>query len=253
MCLGCIKKDKKKEEKRKEADILPDEKEEEELTLKEYFRHGFDLLRPNLVLVIFALLFLLAKQVATVMLPNYTGQILDAVIKGTDEIFKQKLTAFIVINVLLGLCTGASRLLFSAVSQKMEVNLRTSLFERILSQEIEVRLCGNSSLFFVLYFLRSLFSPKFFDNMTTGELLAKLHEDTRTMLSPVQFYLSSVLGAVLSLFGGLIMCVNTSWRLSILAFTILGPLSLITTTYAKWAAKLWNKVCTRCLFFSVSF
>ncbi len=83
-------------------------------------------------------------------------------------------------------------------------------------------------------------SIDFFDNATTGDLIAKLNDDVRNFLSPVAYSVPRVFGAVLTLAGGLVMCLRTSWRLSLLAFTILGPLTVVTSAYSKWAAKLWS-------------
>jgi ABC-type multidrug transport system fused ATPase/permease subunit len=117
------------------------------------------------------------------MLPSYTGQILDSVIPGHDDPskFRTAMTAFIAFNVALGITSGASRLMFSIVSQRMEIDLRTTMFRRILGQSID-----------------------FFDNATTGDLLASLNDDVRNMLAPIQMYVPRVFGAVLTLTGGLV-------------------------------------------------
>merc|ERR1719384_1381486 len=47
---------------------------------------------------------------------------------------------------------------------------------------------------------------------------------------------------IIYLFGGLVMCFFTSWRLSILAFTTIGPIIYITREYAIWSKRLWTKV-----------
>lgn len=40
------------------------------------------------------------------------------------------------------------------------------------------------------------------------------------------------------LVGGLVMCLYTSWRLSILAFTTIGPIVLVYRVYAKWSRQV---------------
>lgn len=50
--------------------------------------------------------------------------------------------------------------------------------------------------------------------------------------------MTSVVTNLLLLVGGMIMCINTSWELSMLAFTIVGPLILLYRQYARWANNL---------------
>jgi hypothetical protein len=42
--------------------------------------------------------------------------------------------------------------------------------------------------------------------------------------------------------GGLFMCLFTSWKLSILAFTSIYPVIVITQTYAMWSSQLWQVI-----------
>lgn len=229
VCYTCIRADLRKEKKlreRAELEGLDDDDgadEEEEITLTQYMRRGALFLRPHWLLVVGALLCLAVQNGARVMIPRYTGNILDSVVPGHDNTngasFRASLTAFIAFNVVLGVMSGLSGLMFAIVSQRMQVNLRKTMFQRILSQSID-----------------------FFDNATTGDLLASLNDDVRNMLGPVQIYVPRLFGAVLTLAGGLVMCLQTSWRLSLLAFTILGPLTMVTSTYSTWASALWSRM-----------
>jgi ABC-type multidrug transport system fused ATPase/permease subunit len=220
VCLGCLRSDLRKEHRMEEE---PDKKkrsrllheQEVNLSASGYSRHVMVLARPHAVLIVLALLCVLTKNTASIMVPSYTGQILDSIIRANVEDFKTALVYFVSLNVVMGCVAGGSKLLFTTVFQRFDRGLKTLLFRRILSQDIE-----------------------FFDNSSTGDLLMKLQDDTRMMLSPIQYYLASVLGFMLSLVGGFIMCVRTSFRLSILAFTILGPLSMIVYVYSSWASVL---------------
>jgi ABC-type multidrug transport system fused ATPase/permease subunit len=220
VCLACLRSGLRKEQRMEEEQ--DNEKRgrrlhghELNLSTSGYVKHVLLLARPHAILIALALFCVLVKNAASIMVPNYTGQILDSIIRGNVGDFKTALIYFISINVVMGFVAGASKLLFNAVFQRFDRGLKTLLFRRILSQDIE-----------------------FFDNSSTGDLLVKLQDDTRMMLSPIQYYLASVLGFILSLIGGFIMCVRTSFRLSILAFTILGPLSMIVYAYSSWASVL---------------
>jgi ABC-type multidrug transport system fused ATPase/permease subunit len=154
-----------------------------------------------------------------VALPSFTGSMLDSIIRQDTPSFRSALFYFVCVNVGLGLVAGCARLCLLAVAQQMEQSLRTRLFERILGQGVE-----------------------YFDGATTGDLLAKLHDDTRSVLAPVKYTLSSVLGAALGVVGGLAMCLRVSWRLSMLSVTVLGPLTMVTAVYSAWASGLWSRV-----------
>jgi len=84
----------------------------------------------------------------------------------------------------------------------------------------------------------------FFDGTTTGELTSRLGTDTNAMVSPIRSALAIFLTSSFSLIGGLIMCLNTSWRLSILAFTTIGPIVLLFRMYANWSRQLNREIWT---------
>jgi ABC-type multidrug transport system fused ATPase/permease subunit len=62
--------------------------------------------------------------------------------------------------------------------------------------------------------------------------------DIYDMVALFNQMLSSTLSSLVSLGGGLIMCIATSWRLSILAFTTIGPITLVIRIYSKWAKNI---------------
>ncbi len=64
------------------------DEEDLSLSLSDYARHAWYLIVPHVVLVVLALLCVLLRNSAGVLLPNYTGQILDAVIRGSKPDFQ---------------------------------------------------------------------------------------------------------------------------------------------------------------------
>eukprot|EP01052_Picozoa_sp_SAG31_P012903 SAG31_NODE_764_length_12262_cov_26.578887_9_plen_228_part_00 len=75
--------------------------------------------------------------------------------------------------------------------------------------------------------------------MTTGQLVSRLGQDLQQMLQPLNWALSQLLQNLLSLGGGLFMCLFVSWKLSMLAFTSIFPVIVITQTYGEWSMKIW--------------
>ena len=62
------------------------------------------------------------------------------------------------------------------------------------------------------------------------------------MISPLNTILNSMLSSLFTLVGGLFMCLYTSWRLSILAFTSIFPVVYIMNVYAQWSRGLNRQI-----------
>jgi ATP-binding cassette subfamily B protein len=75
----------------------------------------------------------------------------------------------------------------------------------------------------------------FFDGSHAGDLSSRLTSDIWFLVAPIQQLLGSVVSNTLLLVGGVILCFVTSWRLSLLAFTTVGPIVYVTQTYAEWS------------------
>ncbi|CAN0033345.1 unnamed protein product, partial [Laminaria digitata] len=78
----------------------------------------------------------------------------------------------------------------------------------------------------------------FFEGTTSGKLTSRLSSDVNAMVSPCTYMLGSLFSNILLLGGGMVMCFVTSWRLSMLAFTTVGPIYHVTQRYAVWSQKL---------------
>lgn len=62
------------------------------------------------------------------------------------------------------------------------------------------------------------------------------------MLQPLRMALGTLLSSSISLVGGLAMCLATSWRLSMLAFTSIFPVLVVTAVYAEWSSQLNREI-----------
>jgi ABC-type multidrug transport system fused ATPase/permease subunit len=100
--------------------------------------------------------------------------------------FRGVLVWFVSVSAALAVIAGAGKLLFVAISQRMELDLRLKLFSRFLYQPIEffdTSTTGkNTEKTVVLIGEQS----------TTGDLMARLGDDIRNMLAPVKYTLASV-------------------------------------------------------------
>lgn len=170
----------------------------------------------------FALLAL--SSISKLFLPHFQGKIIDKVIpipgeSGDTYYDKKGFLHFIFIYVLVMLVQGAVSTLYSAiftlVSRRLKFTIRNALLEKILAQDVA-----------------------YFDGTESGQLISRLTNDLDMMMSPIQSSLSNLLSNCLILVGGMAMCFIKSYRLSMLAFVTIGPISYLWEQYALWSKKL---------------
>ena len=181
------------------------------------------------LLVSFALLAI--SSLSKLFLPHFQGKIIDKVIPvpyhpgnddddNNDSYYDRKgFLHFIFIYVLVMLAQGMVSTLYSAiftlVSRRLKFTIRNALLEKILAQDVA-----------------------YFDGTESGRLISRLTNDLDMMMAPIQSSLSNLLSNCLILIGGMAMCFVKSYRLSMLAFVTIGPISYLWEQYAQWSRKL---------------
>lgn len=78
----------------------------------------------------------------------------------------------------------------------------------------------------------------FFDGAMTGQLTSRMTNDVAAVVQPVRQIMNTLLTNSLRLAGGLFMCFFTSWKLTLLASTMIGPVVYLTGVYAKWSRSI---------------
>jgi ABC-type multidrug transport system fused ATPase/permease subunit len=217
-CRSCfLKRDKARGENQLRGD--KGAKDEKEVSSSAYLVRALKLTKPHAPIITLAVVCLLATSAASIILPNFQGEILDAVIAGDHSAFAFDIKLYILISVGLGFFGGIKSLAFNIVGSHIANDVRNRLFRAIIVQDIV-----------------------FFDGVGTGELTSRLSSDTAAMTSPMQTVLSSTLSNILLLVGGLVMCLVTSWRLTVLAMTSIYPIIIITRAYAKWSSQINKQI-----------
>jgi len=207
---------------------------EESLTTRQYVKRSIAVAGKSewpWLLVSFALLAL--SSVSKLFLPQFQGKIIDKVIpipyhpgnsdsSINDEDYyydKKGFMKYVFIYIGVMVAQGAVSTLYSAiftlVSRRLKFTIRNALLEKILAQDVA-----------------------YFDGTESGQLISRLTNDLDMMMSPIQSSLSSLLSNILVLIGGLVMCFAKSYRLSMLAFVTIGPISYLWEQYALWSKKL---------------
>ena len=192
---------------------------DEDLSGRVYFRRALKLCWPERHIFALAFACLAANSAASLALPNFQGMILDKVIAGDEAAFRRTIVTYVLISVGTGLFGGLRGLCFAVVGRRMAAAVRRKLFRGIICQDIA-----------------------FFDGSTTGNLTSRLSNDANAMVSPCQAVLGTLFSNTILLLGGVAMCFCTSWRLSMLAFTTVGPVMVITETYAVWSQRLNRQI-----------
>jgi ATP-binding cassette subfamily B protein len=212
MCIKCFVS--KNSKNRAENQIRGDKgaKSIEDVSNFSFMLRGFKLAAPHWPLILLALLLLLSTSTSSLFLPNFQGNILDAVIDRQVDHFHQQVMYFLLLSIATGLFGSISNLCFSIITARLSYDVRNRLYSAILLQDVA-----------------------FFDGISTGELTSRLSGNVDGMLSPIQSVLSSFLQNILLFCGALLLCFFTSWRLAVLAITSISPIVQITRAYAEWS------------------
>jgi ABC-type multidrug transport system fused ATPase/permease subunit len=174
---------------------------------------------PFWPIVVLALACLVASQVVRVTLPDFQGKVLDSVINKDGATFWRYIRLYIVLSCVTLVLGSVRSFCTMLVMRNVIIQVRKRLFHSLIFRDIA-----------------------FFDGSTVGSLTARMTNDANAMVNPLSTLINSVLSNFITLGGGLLMCVTVSWRLSMVSFTVIGPIVYITGAYAKWSAKLNKRV-----------
>eukprot|EP00928_Gymnodinium_smaydae_P033307 TRINITY_DN23893_c0_g3_i1.p1 TRINITY_DN23893_c0_g3~~TRINITY_DN23893_c0_g3_i1.p1 ORF type:complete len:960 (-),score=115.93 TRINITY_DN23893_c0_g3_i1:62-2740(-) len=176
-------------------------------------------------LLLSTLLSIVAAKMLQLAAPNLQGRIFDSIIQflrgstDSDSEFRSVISIYVLVNVLQGLFNGAQSLTTELVMAKIQASVRDKLFVTIVRMDIG-----------------------FFDAVHTGQLTSRLTNDTEGMVEPLQSLMNDLLANAIMLVGGVGMAFYTSWKLSILALTVVPPISATYRAYARWGRKLNHSI-----------
>mmetsp|Transcript_25777 Transcript_25777/g.38159 ORF Transcript_25777/g.38159 Transcript_25777/m.38159 type:complete len:725 (+) Transcript_25777:119-2293(+) len=194
-------------------------RQDAELSSIEYFERAIRLVRTEWILFAVAMLSLCAFNLFSLTLPKLQGSILDAVVRDKEVKFNRYVQYYLYVSLATGMFGGLQSLFFSIVGRKLAKTIRCQLFKGIILQDVA-----------------------FFDGNSSGNLSSRLTNDVSFMVQPIQSMLGSLVSNSILLVGGVVLCFYTSWRLSMLAFTTVGPIVHITQVYARWSSHLNRQI-----------
>jgi len=190
-----------------------------DITAWQYFRRSLKLLRGHEFTMFSAFFAVLGAQAMQVTMPTYRGNVINALINDQDKTFRNDLTIFVFLSVGASLF-GSIRALSSALIQRqISIDSRRVMFESLMRQDVA-----------------------FFDGTMSGQLTSRMSTDVAAMVQPVQSFINRLIANLLSLAGGTFMCFFISWKLTVLASTLIGPVIYVTRLYANWSRKINLKI-----------
>ena len=168
-----------------------------------------------------AFVFLIAAAVFQVLIPRYTGNMLDAIATYSSDAnngdiwsvpgFLTNMKNLIIASILGGVFSGMRGSIFTVVGGRVNVRLRTLLMDSLLSQDIG-----------------------FFDITKTGDISSRLSSDTTLVGDQVTLNVNVFLRSVVQAMGVLIFMTVLSWQLTLVAFISVPAITMLSRWYGDF-------------------
>lgn len=160
-------------------------------------------LAPYRLMVLLAGLALSLTATVSLVLPMAVRRVVDNFGTQSDALLDQYFVAALGFASLLAVGTGLRYLLVTRLGEMVVADIRKAVFARVISM-----------------------SPKFFENIMTGEVLSRITTDTTVIQSVIGSSVSVALRNVLLFFGGLVLMLFTSAKLTGLVLLVV-PLVIV--------------------------
>lgn len=154
-------------------------------------------IRPYRWMLGFAFVALTMTAMVSLVLPIAVRRVVDNFQSGLTPLLNQYFTAAILIVALLALGAGLRYYLVTRLGERVVADIRKAVFDRMVGM-----------------------SPAFFENIMTGEVLSRITTDTTLVLSVIGSSVSVALRNVFVCFGGLVLLLLTSPKLTGLVLLI---------------------------------
>ena len=185
------------EDKKKNGEGSNDKPENFKGALKSILKY----IKPWYFAIIISLIFSLAGTAISLISPGLTAGLTNLISDGLKanfdfEAVKRMIIIIFGISILSGLISTASSYIMITVMQKLSYNLRNDITEKINRLPL-----------------------KFFDKMSTGDIMSRITNDVDTLSSTINSSITSMVQAVIQFIGVIIIMFATS---SVLSLTAIG-------------------------------
>ena len=165
-------------------------------------------MRPYGWLMIASLCALVATAAVSLALPLAVRRVVDNFEAGEGALLNQYFAAAIAVACLLAIGTAIRYALVTRLGERVVADIRMAVFERVIG-----------------------LSPAFYEKILTGEVLSRITTDTTLILSVVGSSISVALRNVILFFGGMVLMLATSPKLTglvlLLVPAVLVPIILL--------------------------
>ena len=190
-----------------------------ESTPAQYLWRVLGLAKLEWPLLTLAMCTTIITSAATLFVPHFQGAAFDAAIARDAVAFNSRVSALLAASAAVAAFSAFKRACFSLTGQRLNYKTRISLFRTILRQDIA-----------------------YFDGVNTGDLLSRLSYDVNNLTSPCNTVLSLASQNVVVIVGALIMCFYTCWRLAMVSFAVVMPITYLIKRYARWSQTLNREI-----------
>ncbi len=204
----------------------PDGTAVSDITADAHYKAGLkDLMsvcRDDLPLFAIAFVFLILAAIAQVLVPKYTGNMLDIISNISPDMvrngniwdipgFLDNMWKLVAAATFGGLFSGMRGSIFTLVGGRVNVRLRTLLMDSLLAQDIG-----------------------FFDVTKTGDISSRLSSDTTLVGDQVTLNVNVFLRSLVQAIGVLIFMAMLSWQLTMLAFISVPVVAMLSRVYGNF-------------------
>ena len=143
-------------------------KVESSVSASSYFRRSLGLAQTEMPLLILSFILLTLYCGSSLALPNFQGMIIDKVVVDENGDYDKAgflfdLKIYLAVMLLQGALSTFYSAAFNLISRRMVFNVRNTLFQKILWQDVA-----------------------FFDGTESGHLISRLTNDVNMMMQPIQ-------------------------------------------------------------------
>jgi ABC transporter fused permease/ATP-binding protein len=156
-------------------------------------------------------IFLLVGSASGLVFPQAVRLFMDEIAKGGGhELINRAALVMAVVFIVQGAASGLRYYLFTVAGERIVTRLRSTLYEKIVSQEIA-----------------------FFDQRRTGELTSRLLADTSVLQNAVSVNISMALRNVVGAIGGIALLAYTSLELTLLMLVVVPPIAVGAVLFGR--------------------
>ena len=194
-------------------------KADQERTPAEYLWRVMGLAKLEWQLLTLAIATTFITSAAALFVPHFQGAAFDAAISLDKAAFNRQASLLLASSAGVALFAACKRACFSLVGQRLNYKVRTGLLRTVLSQDIA-----------------------YFDSVNTGDLLSRLGYDCTNLTSPCNTVMSLAAQNFVVIIGGLTMCFWVCWRLAMVSFAVVMPITYLIKRYARWSQTLNREI-----------